>query len=192
MKAGIFQIPVAVAQNVETIMICRFLAGIFGCAPLAIVGGAMADFWPPAERGVAVAIFSGATFLGPTGGPIVGGFLVQNPDLGWRWTSWITMILTFFFGIVGFFAYPESFPPVLLQRRAKKMRYATRNWALHALADENKVDVKQIASKYLTRPFVMLFQEPILLLITIYISFIYGKSSFQQLLTFDPDRRCAR
>lgn len=40
---AIFQIPVAVAQNVYTIMICRFIGGVFGCAPLAIIGGMMAD-----------------------------------------------------------------------------------------------------------------------------------------------------
>lgn len=62
---AIFQIPVAVAQNLETIMICRFLGGLFGCAPLAIVGGALADFWNPVDRGVAVAIFASATFIGP-------------------------------------------------------------------------------------------------------------------------------
>lgn len=61
----IFQIPVAVAQNLETIMLCRFVGGLFGSAPLAIVGGAMADFWNPVERGVAIAIFASATFVGP-------------------------------------------------------------------------------------------------------------------------------
>ena len=34
----IFQVPVAVAQNLETIFICRFLGGVFGAAPLAIIG----------------------------------------------------------------------------------------------------------------------------------------------------------
>lgn len=34
---GIFQIPVAVAQNLHTILICRILGGLFASAPLAIV-----------------------------------------------------------------------------------------------------------------------------------------------------------
>lgn len=68
---AIFQIPVAVAQNLETIMICRFLQGVFGCSPLAVVGGAMADIWDPVDRAVAIAMFSAATFLGPTLGPIM-------------------------------------------------------------------------------------------------------------------------
>lgn len=68
---AIFQIPVAVAQNLETIMISRFLIGVFGCSPLAVVGGAMADIWDPVDRAVAIALFSSATFLGPTLGPIM-------------------------------------------------------------------------------------------------------------------------
>ena len=36
---AVFQIPVAVAQNVETIMLGRFLGGLAASAPLAVVGG---------------------------------------------------------------------------------------------------------------------------------------------------------
>ena len=61
---AIFQIPVAVAQNLETIFLCRFLGGFFGSAPLAILGGALADIWDPVERGVALCVFAGATFIG--------------------------------------------------------------------------------------------------------------------------------
>lgn len=64
----IFQIPVAVAQNLETIFICRFLAGTFGSAPLAIIGGMYVDFMEPIDRGVATSVFAGAVFVGPVAG----------------------------------------------------------------------------------------------------------------------------
>lgn len=69
---AIFQIPVAVAQNLETIMLCRFLGGCFASAPLAIVGGAFVDFWGPVDRGVAICVFASATFIGPIAGPVMG------------------------------------------------------------------------------------------------------------------------
>lgn len=94
--------------------------------------------------------------------------------LGWRWTQWITMIMAALFGIIGFLVIPESFAPVLLQRKAKKLRFERKNWALHAKAEESQINFKEIAQKYLLRPFAMLAMEPILLLITIYMSFIYG------------------
>lgn len=67
----VFQIPVAVAQTAQIVLIGRFFVGFFGCAPLAIVGGAMADIWDPVDRGVTIAFFSAATFGGPTFGPIM-------------------------------------------------------------------------------------------------------------------------
>jgi DHA1 family multidrug resistance protein-like MFS transporter len=53
-------------------MLCRFVGGCFASAPLAIVGGAFADFWNPVDRGVAVCVFAAATFIGPAAGPIMG------------------------------------------------------------------------------------------------------------------------
>lgn len=46
--------------------------------------------------------------------------------------------------------------------------------AIHAPADEIEINLSAIVNKYLTRPVAMLIWEPILLLITIYVSFIYG------------------
>ena len=170
---AIFQIPVAVAQNIYTIMICRFFGGMFGSAPLAIVGGALADFWGPVERGLALGLFAGATFIGPVAGPIVGGFVTKS-YLGWRWTAWLTLILASFNGTLAFFICSESYAPVLLQRKAAKIRFQTKNWAIHAPADENQINVHEIVHKYLYRPFIMLAMEPILVLVTLYMSFIYG------------------
>ncbi|KAL2222010.1 putative MFS multidrug transporter [Thermoascus aurantiacus ATCC 26904] len=170
---AIFQIPVAVAQNLQTIMICRFFVGVFGCAPLAVVGGALADFWDPTTRGIAVAFFSAATFGGPTLGPILGGFITSS-YLGWRWTAWITLIASAFFGVVSFLIVPETYAPVLLQRRAARLRRETGNWALHSFLDEHRPTWGDIGRKYLLRPFQMLLLEPILLLITIYLALVYG------------------
>ncbi|KAK6437531.1 hypothetical protein LTR95_006273 [Oleoguttula sp. CCFEE 5521] len=171
---AIFQIPVAVAQNLPTLFACRFLAGFFGCAPLSVVGGALADFWDPISRGVAASVFACAVFLGPTMGPIVGAFLSEAPMLGFRWTSWVTLMISGVCGLLFWFVYPESFGPVLLKRRARALRFETKNWALHAPAEEHEIDLKAILSKYLSKPFMMLAMEPILLLVTVYMSFIYG------------------
>ena len=41
----IMQIPIAVAQNLQTVMLIRFLGGISGSAVLAIIGGVLADVY---------------------------------------------------------------------------------------------------------------------------------------------------
>ncbi|KAJ5952782.1 uncharacterized protein N7479_011195 [Penicillium vulpinum] len=170
---AIFQIPVAVAKNIETVLVCRFFVGLFGCSPLAVVGGAMADIWNPVDRAVAIALFSSATFMGPVLGPIVGGFLTDS-HLGWRWTAWITLIASGLFGLIAFFVVPETYGPVILQKRAARLRIETNNPALHSFLDQHKPTVSDIVTKYLLRPFQMLVQEPILLAMTIYLALVYG------------------
>jgi DHA1 family multidrug resistance protein-like MFS transporter len=170
---AIFQIPVAVAQNLYTIMLCRFFGGVFASAPLAIVGGTLADFFGPVDRGIAVCVFAAATFIGPIAGPIMGGFITQS-YLGWRWTAYITLIMAAFFGSIGFFIVPETSHSKILQSRAKKIRFETKNWAIHSQRDTINVDLKSLVNTYLFRPFIMLSREPILVLITIYMALIYG------------------
>lgn len=111
----IFQIPIAVAQNVQTVLVCRFLAGVFACAPLAIVGAMLGDFWDPVMRSYAVCVYTSATFSGPVFGPIVGGFLVDS-KLGWRWTAWITMIMGALFWVLEMLIVPETYNPILRER----------------------------------------------------------------------------
>ncbi|KAI1390872.1 putative MFS transporter [Hypoxylon trugodes] len=171
--SAMFTIPVAVAQNPQTVFVCRFLAGTFGVAPLSIAGGALADMYDPLSRGIAVAGFASASFLGPVAGPIVGGFVTMS-HLGWRWTQWITLIAILTFLLMFLIIVPETYGPVILSRRAEKLRHETRNWALHAKADERRITAKNIGQVYVLKPWIMVVQEPILALITLYIGFIYG------------------
>lgn len=168
------QIPVGLARNVETILLFRFLGGVASSGSPAIVGGYLADFLPPIERGVAVAIFAATTLIGPSAGAIIGAVVVQSESLGWRWTAWISMIMGIVFGAVGFVVLPETYLPVLLTRKARRLRFKTKIWALHSKLEETPVDIKDFIVRYLSRPFVMLCLEPILLLMTLYISFTFG------------------
>ncbi len=155
--SALFQIPVAVAHNVETILVCRFLGGVFGCSPMAIFGGFLADIWDSVERGVALCSFAGATFIGPLAGPIVGTFLTTS-SLGWRWTEWLTLILFAVFGTIAWITVPETYAPVILSRRATRA---------HTPLVERRIDVRAILVIYILRPFKMLLWEPILLLLTV-------------------------
>ncbi|KAJ9643158.1 hypothetical protein H2204_002053 [Knufia peltigerae] len=170
---AIFQIPVALAQNVETIMLGRFFGGFAASSPLAVIGGALADIWNPIDRAYGVCVFAAAAFSGPVAGPIIGGFVTQS-YLGWRWTAWITMIMAALFGCIGFLVIPETSAAKILQKRAKRLRRETDNPAFHAQADKSPISAKTLVFVYLVRPFTMIFQEPILALITAYMSFIYG------------------
>jgi len=113
------------------------------------------------------------TLIGPEIGAIMGAVLVQS-HLGWRWTAWISLILGAVFSIFGFFILPETYLPVLEQRRAQRLRRENKQWALHSRMDETSISFKDFAVRYLTRPMVMLCLEPILSLMTLYVSFVFG------------------
>lgn len=85
---AIFQIPLAVAQDIQTVLVCRFLAAAFGSAPLAIAPGVLVDLWLPHARNIATLCWLIAIFAGTTAGPLIGAFTLSNSDLGWRWTAW--------------------------------------------------------------------------------------------------------
>jgi MFS transporter, DHA1 family, multidrug resistance protein len=168
---GLFQLPVALAKNVATILVGRFLGGFAASAPLAIVGGAMSDIWDPIPRAYAICVFAGGAFTGPVMGPIAGGFVTQS-TLGWRWTAWLTLILTGLFGAIGLFCIRETSAACILTLRAKRLRKETGDPTLHAKTPP--LTLSRFATVYLIRPFVMLALEPILSLITAYMSFLYG------------------
>lgn len=169
----VFTFGVATAKDIQTIMICRFFAGFFGAAPLAVVAAAFADMFNNKHRGIALTIFAGTVFAGPIIAPVVAGF-IANSYLGWRWTQYIT-------GIMGAVAlclvtlfYQETYHPIILAEKARELRRRTGNWGIYAAQEAVELDLNDIVTKNLTRPIFMLIREPIILLITIYTAFIYG------------------
>ncbi|KAL6705107.1 hypothetical protein ACN47E_007366 [Coniothyrium glycines] len=170
---SIFSIAVAVAKDLQTVMICRFFAGLFGSSPLAIVAAVFADMFNNKARGLAVAVFSATVFMGPLLAPFIGGFITES-SLGWRWTAYISSFMGFIaFGLLLIFM-EETYPPVVLINKASELRRRTKNWGIHAKQEEIEVDFKELIVKNVSRPMRILFTEPIVLLISIYMSFIYG------------------
>lgn len=170
---SIFNAAVAVSKDLQTLMISRFFAGIFGSCPLAVVAAIYTDIFDNKQRGPAITIFAATVFMGPMLGPFIGGFIVTS-YLGWRWTAYISSIMGWLaFGLILFFL-PESYPPVILVSKAAELRRRTKNWGIHAKQEEVEVDFRELVTKNFSRPIRLLFTEPVILLITIYMSFIYG------------------
>jgi DHA1 family multidrug resistance protein-like MFS transporter len=186
---SIFTIAVAVAKDIQTVMICRFFAGLCGSSPLAIVAAVFADMFSNEVRGLAVAVFSATVFMGPLMAPFIGGFITQS-YLGWRWTMYISSFMGFLtFGLLLFFL-EETYPPVVLINKASELRRRTKNWGIHAKQEEIEVDFKELIIKNVSRPMRILFTEPIVLLITIYMSFIYGLLYLCKLLRPFTQTKC--
>ncbi|EPQ58477.1 MFS general substrate transporter [Gloeophyllum trabeum ATCC 11539] len=166
----------ALGHNIATLLSTRFLAGVFGSSPLTNAGGAISDIWNPRERGVATSLYATAPWLGPVIGPIVGGFVSQTPSLGWRFSFWIMMIVSGVTLIYGFLVTPETYAPVLLRRRARMLEKGSGG-LIHYVS---KYEIHHSASLFeklqinLSRPFLFLFTEPIVTLLSIYVCIAYS------------------
>ncbi len=103
----------------------------------------------------------------------VGGFITES-HLGWRWTEYLVTILGFVaFGLDLFF-FEETYPPVILVQKASELRRRTLNWGIHAKQEEIEVDFRELVTKNFSRPMRLLFFEPLVTLLSIYMAFIYG------------------
>ena len=69
---------------------------------------------------------------------------------------------------------PELYAPVLLKRRAQRLRKTTGDPKYHHPHEEMKLDFKIIVTKHLSRPLVMLTTEPMVTCIAFYASFVYA------------------
>lgn len=60
-----FNIGVATANSMPTLLALRFFAGAFGASPLTNSGGVIADMFISEQRGVGIAAWSACAFIGP-------------------------------------------------------------------------------------------------------------------------------
>jgi len=67
----------------------------------------------------------------------------------------------------------ETFSPVLLVRKARRLRLKSGNWSLHAKHEEWEPGIGQFTHKFLALPFQMLF-DPIGFLFSAYAAFVFG------------------
>ncbi|KAI0694864.1 major facilitator superfamily domain-containing protein [Cytidiella melzeri] len=168
-----FQIGCAAAKNTATIIVLRFLGGCFAASPLVLSGALIADIWDPSTRGKALAIFTLGPFAGPALGPTVSGFMAVA-GVSWRWTYWLLAMFAGVCTIIIFFTLPETYTPVLLVKRARKLRAETGDDLYWAPLEKNKLTVGKRVEEALARPFKVFFSEPMLIAIGTFTSFVYG------------------
>ncbi|CAI7576798.1 unnamed protein product [Penicillium crustosum] len=168
----IFNIPCALSPNIGGLLVCRFLCGVFSSSGLSLAGGTIADIWSIEERGMAIAYFAAAPYCGPVLGPIVTGWINVGSgrlDLFFWVNLAFAGAITIMIGLV-----PETYAPVILKRRAAKLRKETGNPNIITEQEKTKLTFQEIARTSLIRPITMIMTEPVLDLMCMYIVLIYA------------------
>lgn len=153
----ILVLPCALADNIATILVVRFLVAVAGSALVANAPGTVHDISAEEYRAMNFSIWSIGPMNGPVIGPIVGGFVFDY--LGWRWINWVVMICAG--AALGLLAsIKETYAPAILRKRARKRRRETGEERWWCRYDEKKA-LWPLLKVNLSRPFVMAVTEPI-------------------------------
>ena len=137
-----------------------------------IGAGVLGDVWRTEERGLSISLYTLITLLSPTLGPLLGGFITQYSS--WRWTFWSISILGGVIQLAATLFLRETFPPVLLARKADRLRKETGNRDLRTKWEGPDRTFLKVAQAGLARPFILLATQPILQFLALYIAYIFG------------------
>ncbi|KAJ5780041.1 Major facilitator superfamily domain general substrate transporter [Penicillium paradoxum] len=167
----VFTLACAVADSYASLLVFRLLNGMVASAPIATVGGLFADVHDdPTLRGRLMAYFMACTTFGPIIGPWVSGFVAV---VSWRWCFWIGLILSGASLPLVIFM-PETYAPVILKRRAQKLRKETGNSSIVSPLDVQSRDLREMLLITISRPFRMIIHEYIVSLSSLYLALAYA------------------
>lgn len=138
---------------------------------LVISGSLIGDMWNPiGTQMISYGVFPS---VGPSLGPLVSGAIsVTGTD--WRWAF---RVATIFAGSMLIFAaifVKETYAPVLLVRKAKRLRKENPGVNYVAPKELVKISPSQLLKRTLLQPFIMLLEEPMLAGCTLLLSYAFG------------------
>lgn len=127
--------------------------------------------------------------LGSCLGPIAGGFITDYTS--WRWAFHATSVAGGAYLLLSCVITRETYVPVLLQRKKKKMlmdRNGDEKRPLRTPYEKTNETVAQMYQRTMCRPFYLLATQPIVQALAAYYGFLYGLiylllSSFSELWT---------
>ena len=117
-----------------------------------------------------MALFMAATTWGPCGGPVISGYISV---IDWRWSFWVLLI---FAGAtwIPLLLVPETLGPVLLKRRAQRIRKKNPTDEVYAAIELEQKDLSHVITVVLSRPLRMFCFEALVLFTCLYTSFAYA------------------
>ncbi|OAX40792.1 MFS general substrate transporter [Rhizopogon vinicolor AM-OR11-026] len=159
----IFTFPVAFAPNVGVFLTFRLITGFCGSAFLSVAGGSVSDMFPNLTIANPMAVYTMSPFIGPVVGPMISGFINQN--LYWEWTYRVQLCWIFAEFLMLVMFVPETYVPVILNKKARRLRKSTGDPNFFAPLDRREGSIASAILISCYTPFqLVLFDRMALLL----------------------------
>ncbi|CAO1615861.1 unnamed protein product [Sympodiomycopsis kandeliae] len=185
----IFNVATALAPNYAALLVLRFIAGATGSTGPSLGGGTIGDMFGVADRARAQALYGLGPLMGPVVGNIIGGWIDQTGEHNWRWVLWALTIMSGMTAVILIFGLRETYGPVLLRRKQDRMarehapatdpQTQSNTRAQFSIKDrllalKPSAAAKTKMQQAMSRPFRMLFTNPICAIMACYLGFCYG------------------
>jgi len=153
-------------------LVFRFISGFCASAFLSVAGGSVSDLFTNEKVATPMALYTLCIFIGPVVGPLISGFINQNVD--WRWTYRVLLIWQFFLVISLIFFVPETYEPVILKRKAQRLRKKTGDDRYYAPIERQQKSLSRMILLSCYVPFELVFFDRMALALDIWTALILG------------------
>ncbi|CAG7921853.1 unnamed protein product [Penicillium olsonii] len=176
-------------------LVARFFAGIGGSTFSTMVGGIIADIYKPSDRNAPMTLFSAGALFGTGLGPLVCGFIGQYTT--WRWIFYLQIIIAALISVAVILFFRETRSTVVLRSKAAKLNkwyeqleaagYGVQfdasdsstkeapfriRWKI--AGDDERPSLVENLKVSLSRPFLMLFTEPVVFFFSLWAAFSWS------------------
>ncbi|KDN43114.1 MFS general substrate transporter [Tilletiaria anomala UBC 951] len=177
----LFHVSAARAANMQTLLVCRALAGLTGSASMVLGASVSVEMFTGINVARGSTLFMLNVFLGPVLGPCVGGIIASfakpiiSDDAGWRIVFYIAIVAGTIFTVIYFTIYPESHHATILRQRARQLRqqHSDKPYATEIERQGSITLVRKLAA-VITTAATMLVSEPVILFIALWQVVITG------------------
>ena len=153
-------------------LIARFFDGLSGSAFLSVAGGTVGDMFNRSDLQLPMLIYTASPFIGPSIGPLIGGFINQYTT--WRWTFYVLLIWAGTnLGLIALLV-PETYHPVLLRNKARKLRKESGEERWKAPMEKTNKSIPKTVAYSLLRPAQLLILEPMVLNLCLFSAILLG------------------
>lgn len=176
-----FQFVPAFSESFGFILFSRVIAGFFASSFMSVASGTFSDLFKKTERTAhfkkdqtvelnkALVMYSASPFLGPGLGPLISGLVCER--LSFRWVFYIMIIWSGVLWVLVFLFVPETYEPVLLKKKAQRLRKETGDERYYAPIERQNLSIYESIIVSSKRPFMLIFKDYMTMALCFYTGF---------------------